>query len=1211
MSSSKTQNENIRPKFRERLNQFRHKFRVPSKNVNIDSNPKIQAAPSTLPANLDSSSKPATFSAFSRTHDVPEVSTATRDDASQIQTDQSTFVTVIHPSGLEENSPLNHSTLSVDIDLVIVSSDLWSAAYREAVDSFGKGINAAIFKGENVAQLFKQLEEVDKEATQESAFLRGVRYLQFLQVPLERFKLALDLATPLTNIEPTATVFGVVRSVTAIAISFSTADLEFAKQIGEMLEQISYIDDCDTLGQKGSKKDIHQALVLVYQKLLEFYNVAFEILTRKGAKLVLKIILENDRLPDIIKDFLKHADNLRKLVQKATWEIVEDIKSMLYDYEISSWLGSGKMSQQSQYHSYLQDLQVGEACEFLLTDANFTSWYCATDSQQLVILGDMGCGKTVAMAFLIDELRRRNKHQLPQPKICYHYCQDDETGQAIYIFSALILSLLEQFSGLKKTFFEWYKQAGASGNFQPATNVRKLEEFLQKTLETLDRPLFIVIDGLDECDRASRNNLLKSLKFLSQKTPRLKIILSSRPQEEILEQLNEMAKIDLGSNAKRDSIIAEKTVERQLSYLSKDVRTLVTERLSCLAQGSSLWTKMVVELIEVRKIRAPDPMRAFLQKIPQPAQLSKLYVGLFLRYTSNDPENQTLAATALKILAITRRPLSILELAWAVALDAAQEGVTTVAALAKLVDHQRVMSLIQPFIARVDFSDVKKRQVRVVHQSVREFIIREWDSNRPVLQGQAQGVSTPTDRVFIHQRSGSLEAGILDICIRYLLLDDIGHTNLFSEEQMAMEELPQEFDLFNNDDEPNDYDPCCSWEAWEENMIRYDPIDRGFGELFVYASCHWLEHFGAVTVEPLPGLGNIEKLCQAGSTRMQNWIKQQCRPECTIKPRFLFDSTLYDPLSITSLYGSEAMLLHMLERSDFDKDKFLPHPALGAADQIFQWGSLSRLKMLFLGSKIGHQLQNLDFFRLLMKQWSFSDNHREDWDVVFDIVDDMLDILVKERWGNELLCVAASTGCMPIIRRLMERAQHNSELKNELLRGPQRGPQTMSYSRAVHQSIGEAILLDHVDVVEYLLEQEGIEAHLQHRNSRGENVLHLASRLCNPAMFQLLVPRFKEGMHQTDDQNRTVLVRVITSSSDSQNRYDSARILLLKGAANENGRSKDEQQEQLRIAARLGDTDMCYLLIRSGTINPATALDGEQIALMDKTFENEQNWRPI
>jgi hypothetical protein len=127
-------------------------------------------------------------------------------------------------------------------------------------------------------------------------------------------------------------------------------------------------------------------------------------------------------------------------------------------------------------------------------------------------------------------------------------------------------------------------------------------------------------------------------------------------------------------------------------------------------------------------------------------------------------------------------------------------------------------------------------------------------------------------------------------------------------------------------------------------------------------------HFGAITLEPLPGLENIENLCQAGSTRLQNWIKQNCRPDCTIKYRFLFDSALYDPLSITSLYGSPAMLRYMIESSDFNKDKFLPNPAMGAADQILQWGDLSRLRILFLGSNTGHQLRNLGFFRLVMKQ---------------------------------------------------------------------------------------------------------------------------------------------------------------------------------------------------------------------------------------------------
>ena len=51
---------------------------------------------------------------------------------------------------------------------------------------------------------------------------------------------------------------------------------------------------------------------------------------------MMKMILENDRLPNIVQDFLKHAGVLRKLVQKATWEVVEDIKAMLYDRESKS-----------------------------------------------------------------------------------------------------------------------------------------------------------------------------------------------------------------------------------------------------------------------------------------------------------------------------------------------------------------------------------------------------------------------------------------------------------------------------------------------------------------------------------------------------------------------------------------------------------------------------------------------------------------------------------------------------------------------------------------------------------------------------------------------------------------------------------------------------------------------------------------------------------
>jgi hypothetical protein len=805
----------------------------------------------------------------------------------------------------------------------------------------------------------------------------------------------------------------------------------------------------------------------------------------------------------------------------------------------------------------------------------------------------MGSGKTVAMAFLVDELNRRNEQQLPRPKVCYYYCHNDETGQAIHILSVLVLALLEQLAGLKRTFYEWYKEKQASGVLEPATSTRMLEQFLEGVLVTLDRLLFIVIDGLDECDRRSRKALLKYLSTLSKKTPRLKILLSSRPEEEILEQLDQVPRINMESDANRDAVIVRHTVEGQLSHLSADVKALVTETLSRLAQGSAIWTKMVVELIEVREIRALGPMRLFLDEMPLPGQLSSLYDTLLLRSSSNDPENQSLAAMALALLAVACRPLSIQELAWAVTLAAAQHKVVTVSALAQLVDHQRVMSLIHPFIARIDFADIRKRQVQLVHQSVRGFIIRKWS------HWQASASSPASDQAITHYSMKTLDAFILDICMKYLLLHEIGSSPLFSEEQVAIDELPQDVDLFG-DRESFEYDRYCTWETWEENMIRYDPTERGFGEFFVYASSHWLKHFGAIEGELLLSLAEIESLCQVGSTRLHNWVNQNCRPDCAIKARFEFYSHLYDPLSITSLYGSDSILRDMLTNSNFDKDKYLPSPAIAATDQILQWGDLSKLRILFLEGKLSHQLRSLEFFRLIIRQWSNLGARHDNWEVAFSLVDYVLDILVEEQWGSELLCVAARAGCMPMIQRLLTQARHNAKLRTELLRG--------------FHSVGEAVLGNHLGVVEYILSEEGFEAHLQYLNSHSESVLHLASGPCNPAMFRLLVPRLQQGIHQVDSCGDTTLMRIIKSNSYSGNRYECAKIILSYANLNGSAHIGARQQDPLLVAVQLGDLEMCRLLISEGRMDPLPALipgDNGQLVMKTKPRVNEEVILPL
>lgn len=54
-------------------------------------------------------------------------------------------------------------------------------------------------------------------------------------------------------------------------------------------------------------------------------------LTKKGTRLLLKLVVPDGRLPDIVKEFLNHASQLKDIVHNETLAIVQDIKTMLYD----------------------------------------------------------------------------------------------------------------------------------------------------------------------------------------------------------------------------------------------------------------------------------------------------------------------------------------------------------------------------------------------------------------------------------------------------------------------------------------------------------------------------------------------------------------------------------------------------------------------------------------------------------------------------------------------------------------------------------------------------------------------------------------------------------------------------------------------------------------------------------------------------------------
>ncbi|KAJ6787705.1 hypothetical protein PWT90_10410 [Aphanocladium album] len=995
---------------------------------------------------------------------------------------EDTAADVHHPED-DETLQLSDQTLPE----TVAHSDVWSKAFQEALKNMGDDIDATILDGESAQNMFRELEKLCKTAGEGSAAS------------------IVELASPLGAINPVAsTALGVVKSVVTIAVNLAAADMEFAKHVAEMLHHIRYIDDCDTFGRKTEDEGIHDALVQVYQKLLEFYQAVHSIVMKKGVVLVLKIMVQNESLPQIMDQFVKKTELLRRAISNATAKKVADLNDMVTDQQIFLWLG--KLSDQSAYHSSLKDLTAPEACSYLETDEQVVQWYSNETCQKLAIVGDTGFGKSFSMSFLIEFLTKQNQTQVPAPKLCYYFCRDDATGNLTSILSGLILSLLSQLKGLRKVFAQWYQDIQRDNGIpDPAADAGSLVSFLRITVKSLDRPLQFVIDGLDECERKSRTRLISILVKLAEENSRFKYLLSSRPHEEIMELLGDTCLLRIRSSLERDTAIVNKVVDMTLPHLKENVKQLIREKLPPLAQGSGIWIRMVVASIESKGIKAASPMREFLKDLPLPSNMSELYRTILERYTANTEENKAFAHIALEVLAAARRNLSISELTCAVILGTAPESTTTVSDVETFIDTERVMGLIQPFIFQVEYQKKNERQIKLVHQSVREFIVTDDYFAGLRNRGNAE---RPSTRI-VGQRIDGLERTILNICIRHLLLDDIAAQALFSSTQIAAIVLPQETDLFSDDDGPNTYTAEIDWDIWEEDMTRYDPTERGFGEFFVYAASFWIEHLGHVTQEPLPAIGDLEKLCQAKSIRLDNWTLQNCRPGCAIQARYEFDGELYDPLSIIALYGSDAILYHLLNNADFGNGSYLGNSPMAAADQVFQWGDLSRLKILLSHADFKDQLHSLEFFRMMLQKWHLVEWRHDNWNEAFDLVSEVFTTMVTGQWGNELLCIAANMGCMPIIERLMNEAGVNPLLKAELWRAPCRD--TLSpYGHGAHQSVGEAVQTNRVDVLKYLLQQDGVDAHLRHVSARGKTVLHVVPEICDPAIIKMLVERLGE-----------------------------------------------------------------------------------------------------
>ena len=510
----------------------------------------------------------------------------------------------------------------------------------------------------------------------------------------------------------------------------------------------------------------------------------------------------------------------------------------------------------------------------------------------------------------------------------------------------------------------------------------------------------------------------------------------------------------------------------------------------------------------------------------------------------------------------------------------------------RFVETRRLQGFLSPFIHSVDFKDEKMRQVRLVHQSLREQIFK----SPPRLWAQPRSHVTVPEEHKIRRRS-ELHGEIAKQCVRYLLAKDIQDLELFSEEQtlkQTLDSMPG-MDVFGDGSIDGDDSSNC-----DDTEQKFDPSDSGFGEFFTYASCYWLLHMRKGDHRSGPPLSDVLSLATAETMISKSWWEQFHRPDCTLK---VDESQArlqnLDPWTIVSLYGSETLLLELLQQTTKTSVGYSSAlmQQISAVQALLAIGDMKRITML-MQFKPGEDLEHpMTLFGEVLRHWSRRDQPRvtakrqQDLEPVFEHMEAAFDEMITQQWGNEVLCLASLHGCIPVLKRLFSAASHNPAFKQELLRTPHR-PQGTLLTR--HQSIGEAAWENQRDAVAFLLAQDGIEAHLRYADVAGNTVFHKAVRYGNLEIMQMLSSAFPEGVNLKDKAGDSPLQMAVFERPP---KYELVRLLLTFGRADARcgytGRECD-WDEPLHAAARAYDFEMIKILVESGGVDPLSLFERDE-----------------
>ena len=378
--------------------------------------------------------------------------------------------------------------------------------------------------------------------------------------------------------------------------------------------------------------------------------------------------------------------------------------------------------------------QTRKAGNTTLLHRNITyqDWKAREDSCTLVYTGKLGCGKSVILANMVDDINLDIQDK--DTPVAYFFSRHDtpESLEARTIIGSLAFQFLRIIPDLDLT--------GTAKSFDMTTCIIEVGRILDLLRHALpaDFKAYVIVDGIDDCDDTERQQLIQHLHQL-QKTFKIRLCVSHRVEsnsrlEHYLGNFIATTSTSIPDNNPDIGEFIEAELEsciqsRKLVLGDPSLILEIHDALQAGSKGMFLWTALQIESLCF--MRTDDTIRRALRELPK--NLSETFSRILKRSRElGEPYQKRI----LELVTAAQRPLTAEELGEAISVV---PGDTTWDPAKALND----VSSVLPCCGSLLIKDEEDFTIRLVHHSVKTFLLNEYEESEAAftIQGARRTMS--------------------------------------------------------------------------------------------------------------------------------------------------------------------------------------------------------------------------------------------------------------------------------------------------------------------------------------------------------------------------------------------------------------------------------------------------------------------------------------